>query len=130
MPPKGWTKPDPGYAGAHCRVRRERGKASSLSCEFCGDPAKEWAYSGLDPNELVSGEGRPYGLDPYWYLALCLVCHKTLDAPNSCIHGHTFTEENTYFCTKGWRSCKICRKVATDKGNAKKKNPQPQMRPT
>jgi len=39
-----------------------------------------------------------------------------------CPQGHPFSGENLYIVAKtGKRQCKICRKVATDKGNAKKK---------
>ena len=28
-----------------------------------------------------------------------------------CVHGHEYTEENTYRCPKGWRRCRACTAV-------------------
>lgn len=37
-----------------------------------------------------------------------------------CDHGHEFTDENTYICTRGWRNCRTCRKIADRKRRAKR----------
>jgi len=74
-------EPEPGgYAFAHNKVYRLRGRATGYPCEHCGRPAKHWAYDHQDPDERFHPAGRPYSVDPWHYLALCVSCHKILDS--------------------------------------------------
>ena len=36
-----------------------------------------------------------------------------------CNSGHEFTVENTYICTRGWRNCRACRRIADQKRRIK-----------
>lgn len=36
-----------------------------------------------------------------------------------CVHGHLYSEDNTYINIRGHRECKICRKLRVQKSNAK-----------
>jgi hypothetical protein len=68
--------------GAHNRVRRLRGKASSHACAHCGGTARDWAYDHQDPNEaseVVNGYQVDYSADPTHYMPLCKSCHVKLD---------------------------------------------------
>lgn len=71
------------YSGAHRRMYRLRGSASQYDCCVCGEPADDWAYSGLDPDELISSEGLAmgcaYSLKPEFYQPMCRTDHKDLD---------------------------------------------------
>ena len=60
------------------RVRRTEGdgipvKAPTIApCALCGDPATDWTYDGLDPNEqLDSRTGRAWSADVTHYRPLC-----------------------------------------------------------
>jgi hypothetical protein len=70
------------YGGAHQRVHRVRGKASTHACVDCGKPAYHWAYKHDDPDELMgmtpSGL-RPYSLNIDSYQPMCVSCHKVFD---------------------------------------------------
>ncbi len=68
-----------GYAGAHCRVRRERGKAARYPCQYCRGTARGWAYGHSDLAEIRDDRGYPYSTDPTHYIPLCVPCHKRLD---------------------------------------------------
>lgn len=75
-----------GYATAHRRVSRLRGKARDQACVDCAAPAAEWSYEGGDPNELPGGHG-PFSHDPAFYVARCLRCHRKRDARHRLIPG-------------------------------------------
>lgn len=103
------------YSAVHERLRKSRGRAAEHVCE-CGQPARQWAYDGSDPNELSDTDhGRPvtYSADLSRYVPMCVSCHRRLDSrrrrSDSCKHGHEFTEENTYLY-RGSRCCKECRR--------------------
>ena len=66
------------YATAHDRVARARGKASTYRCEVCDRPARDWAYTYTDPEEIVE-DGRPYSLDVSRYAPMCKSCHRLHD---------------------------------------------------
>jgi hypothetical protein len=68
------------YAAAHLRVVRERGDAAAHRCARCPSPADEWAYDHTDSRELLDDVGRPYSLNPNFYLPLCRPCHRRFDA--------------------------------------------------
>ena len=61
------------------RVRRTEGDgipaASSKAatpCALCGEPATDWSYDGLDPNEqLDPHSGRAWSADATHYRPLC-----------------------------------------------------------
>lgn len=71
------------YFGMHCRIRRERGKASDKTCVDCGEAAHQWSYDGLDPDELhydPPGKRRlSYSLDQNHYAPRCASCHYRRD---------------------------------------------------
>ena len=70
------------YKGAHTRVRRARGVASSYTCAHCGETAAEWAYDRTDPNPLVDeyrGFQIEYSGNPNRYMPLCISCHRKYD---------------------------------------------------
>lgn len=60
-----------------------RGAVSNHACEFCGDSAKEWAYTHMDPCEKyeanADGYQLPYSPDPQFYIPLCKPCHGRFD---------------------------------------------------
>lgn len=41
-----------------------------------------------------------------------------------CVRGHKFTSDNTYTCSRGWRSCKKCRLEASRRHAAKRAREQ------
>ena len=58
----------PGYAGAHHRVYRARGRAKDQICVSCGKPARHWAWiHDTDPG------------DPQNYQPMCASCHHAYD---------------------------------------------------
>lgn len=70
------------YVGAHFRVVRSRGSATTHVCAFCNKPADDWAYDHTDPNPLtgyVRGFYLQYSGDPKYYIPLCTLCHKQFD---------------------------------------------------
>lgn len=68
-----------GYAGAHDRVRKLRGRAADHLCQWCGKDAAYWAYDGRDKNEFRDQRGR-YSLDVRRYVPMCIPCHGRFDA--------------------------------------------------
>ncbi|MEV4722483.1 hypothetical protein [Micromonospora humida] len=80
--------PDPrrkvevGYGGAHQRVRGRRGSASQHTCR-CGNQAGHWAYTHADydqaADETGKEAGRPYSMNPAFYVPLCRPCHVRWD---------------------------------------------------
>lgn len=83
----GWRGDACGYAAAHQRVYRARGKASVHACAHCGQQAEDWAYTHDCPNEQIGTgphAGHRFSPDPYRYIALCRGCHRAFDAE----HGH------------------------------------------
>lgn len=68
-----------GYAAAHDRVKSTRGLAGEHACASCQRPAQEWAYNGIDPDELSEGL-LAYSADPGNYDPMCRSCHKRVDA--------------------------------------------------
>ena len=69
------------YVSFHQRLRRDQGHASKRECVDCGQPAHEWSYDGLDPNDLPHerGEGIRYSLKPEHYHPRCRPCHRSHD---------------------------------------------------
>lgn len=73
------------YDAVHQQVKRSRGPASDHPCSRCSNPAQDWAYDHLDPDEVTGpdGHGRcklTYSLDVWHYLPLCKRCHGRFDA--------------------------------------------------
>jgi NAD-dependent SIR2 family protein deacetylase len=76
---------DIGYSGAHTRVVKARGPASTHSCAHCGITAYEWAYDHADPNERRVewyGKWMSISLTPDHYIPLCRSCHRRFDRPD------------------------------------------------
>jgi hypothetical protein len=73
------------YSGAHTRIRRIWGSARDYPCLECGDPAREWAYLGGDPEELYTEKPNKllgymaYSRFPEFYGPLCTRCHRQRD---------------------------------------------------
>lgn len=74
-----WKSEAIGYVGAHVRVRKQRGSASTYACRHCTKQATQWAYDHTDPNELVDDRGCAYSANPGCYMPLCGSCHKLFD---------------------------------------------------
>lgn len=79
-----WLGAEVGYTGAHDRVRRLRGSASTHGCVNCGGPAYHWSYNHDDPDEIIGyahSYPRPvaYSDKPQHYSARCVPCHKRFD---------------------------------------------------
>lgn len=71
-----------GYTGAHNRVRKARGRASTHACVDCGRQAEHWSYDHADPNEMTTidrGMAFEYSLDVTHYEPRCVSCHKAFD---------------------------------------------------
>lgn len=69
-----------GYSGAHYRVKRIKGLATSHDCVDCGERAKDWSYNGLDPNEIRGGQNNcRFSSDPDYYVPRCRSCHRKHD---------------------------------------------------
>jgi hypothetical protein len=75
-------RPITSYPGAHGQVRRLRGPASAQHCA-CGQSARDWAYTGDDPDERIDDAGLRFSLDPQRYAPMCRSCHRTADGPAS-----------------------------------------------
>ena len=83
-----WGGDDIGYAGAHDRVVRAKGKAKDFRCVRCGSQAQDWAYDHSDPDERIVPEGlrsagSPYSLNVDSYIPMCKSCHKKYDAAHA-----------------------------------------------
>lgn len=69
----------PTFAAVHKRLERTRGRARHLTCVDCGGTAREWSYSGADPEQLTSPIGSAYSTDLSFYVPRCVSCHRTFD---------------------------------------------------
>jgi DNA-binding transcriptional regulator YiaG len=71
---------NPSYRTAHNRVGNAKGRASGHACVDCGQPAAQWSYDGLDPDELTDPKtGCKYSAKPGHYQARCHLCHLKAD---------------------------------------------------
>ena len=74
---------DIGYATAHDRVRRDRGRIASHSCVDCGGRAQHWSYDHEDPDQMfamnISANPVAYSNKPEHYEPRCVSCHKRFD---------------------------------------------------
>lgn len=71
---------DAGYHAAHSRIYATRGRAASLQCRECGEPAAQWAYDHEDSAELIDTElSLAYSLSPNHYVPMCHSCHIRFD---------------------------------------------------
>ena len=79
----GWCGDEITYKGAHRRVYRARGKASSHDCIDCGATALHWSYRRGSEREVVGHNGStglsPYSPDPNDYDPRCSRCHLIYD---------------------------------------------------
>lgn len=66
------NSPDVGYSGAHRRVYRTRGKASSYPCDECGAQGRDMDWAHIHGTD---------GSNPNNYRPLCVPCHKRYDGP-------------------------------------------------
>lgn len=74
-----WMPWVPSYGAIHSRLHARYGPASAHRCAHCGGQAEQWSYDHEDPDELVSPEGLPYGVDLARYKPLCCMCHWRFD---------------------------------------------------
>ena len=77
-----WQGDDVGYFGSHHRLIKARGSASTHKCADCGEPAREWSYDNLDPDErtqVAQGSTIRYSTKPEHYVARCARCHRNFD---------------------------------------------------
>lgn len=79
MPGSPWLGDQVGYAGAHIRLRKTRGRASDRACVDCKSPAQQWSYNHAAEDERIGTRGYPYSLDPNEYSPRCVPCHKAFD---------------------------------------------------
>lgn len=117
-------RPSVSYSQAHLRLKRDRGLPSAFACSACGAQAREWAYTGGDPDELAE-RGSRYSLDQGLYRPMCCACHRRQDraladgrAVDVCPNGHLWTPENTGVRVKrgpstGLRFCRACNRENT-----------------
>lgn len=71
--------PQLSYHAAHTQVSKIRGRARHHQCIECGNPARQWSYDHIDPDELESPTGLQYSVDPDHYDPRCMTCHRTFD---------------------------------------------------
>ncbi|ABE67692.1 hypothetical protein Wildcat_87 [Mycobacterium phage Wildcat] len=83
------------YDTAHTRCKNLWGSASLYPCIQCSEPAREWAYDGTDPTEMMGFSGAPgtkrqerrggtemaYSAWPEFYMPMCSTCHSAFDHP-------------------------------------------------
>lgn len=117
-------RPVVSYAQAHLRLKKDLGRPSQYACTSCGAPAREWAYMGSDPDELVE-RGMKYSLDQARYAPMCRACHRRYDRAladgrtvDVCPRGHLWSPENTGIRIKrapntGLRFCRACQRENT-----------------
>lgn len=67
------------YRQVHDDLKRDRGSASTYTCEFCQEnPALDWAYM-YQGTELIGSNGRKYSENIWDYAPLCRKCHIAFD---------------------------------------------------
>lgn len=74
----------PSYAGAHKRVRYDRGYAREYDCVQCGARAQEWALrpdisDEVRRTEIVHGVLVAYSVNAQDYQPMCKKCHRRMD---------------------------------------------------
>ena len=77
-----WKGDDVAYFGAHHRLIKALGSAREHPCADCGEPAREWSYDNLDPDERtqeVRGSLIRYSLKQAHYSPRCARCHRSFD---------------------------------------------------
>jgi hypothetical protein len=107
-----WIGQDAGYDAVHDRLKIRRGSAKSHACEFCGDPAAEWAYDRCDPNaRRDSRRGCLYSVDLDHYMPLCLPCHRLLDSPKTQWRDHKTPADPTPYAEQAREAIRAARDV-------------------
>jgi hypothetical protein len=120
------------YAQAHLRLKVDRGRPVAFACVTCGDTAREWAYVGGDPDELIE-RGRAYSLDQSRYVPMCFPCHRRHDRARAdgrttdvCPRGHSWAENTGVrrkrAPTTGLRWCLACNRERTREWRARSRN--------
>jgi hypothetical protein len=78
-----WRGDEIGYAAAHSRVYKTRGRASAYPCVDCGGVSRHWSYDHADPGERTDPTYKfpnaPYSTNPDRYHPRCGSCHKKFD---------------------------------------------------
>jgi hypothetical protein len=75
-----WLGDAVGYAGAHERLRREQGPASSRDCVDCGAPAEHWSLKRDYRGDLKKNDqDQIWTLDWDDYEPRCVPCHREYD---------------------------------------------------
>lgn len=68
----------PSYDTVHRHLAEQRGRARDKTCS-CGRAAEGWAYQHTAEVELRDREGHVYSANLDDYVAMCTLCHTTLD---------------------------------------------------
>ena len=117
---KPWIKEnrDGGYAAKHIWLSKYY-KVDKVNCEHCGidnnNSRLEWSN--------ISGDYKRSRDD---YRVLCTACHQQYDKRPTCIHGHMFDDNNTYYYQRKGspnpeRGCRMCRRNASKQFKARKR---------
>ena len=77
-PARGTADHVPGASWAHQLVEKQWGRAVTHQCINCERQARDWAYDGTDPSEILEGKWL-YSRWPEFYMPMCRSCHKKLD---------------------------------------------------
>ena len=77
------------YRAIHSKLHRERGSAKSHPCVDCGGRASEWSYDGNASDERSdASNGLLYSMNPDYYSARCVKCHRTHDDHGAATRGN------------------------------------------
>lgn len=95
-----WKGENAGYVAKHMWINKHYKKPNK--CQKCGTEI----YSRLEWANL-SGKHKRIKED---YIAVCVPCHRKMDAKSKCKYGHDYTKVNTFINANGHRECQICRK--------------------
>ena len=96
-----WKGSKASYVAKHMWIIKHYGNAKMCSI----DPthrAKRYEWANISGKHIR---------DISDYMELCPSCHRKMDMNKThCVHGHEYTQENTFINANGARECQICRK--------------------
>ena len=104
-----WLGDKAGYVAKHLWINKHYGKA--YYCENNSSHiAKRYCWANISGNYKRERED---------YKQLCTSCNVRESKKDYCKNGHHFTKENTYIRPEGWRACRTCYKLASQKYHGK-----------